>query len=290
MNVKNAMIGFILNLLASGVWQYFSDKKVDPIIVGSAIIWVLLLLDSGRKDPTGSFLTKLWQILVPPKTVKFVSNVNYGNESSWNDAKVNGQSAMQVRSKLSATNITDEGVLILGAYLVKPRTKGTRVDVSTRAHDSNMFGEFPILPRCKTEISVHYWICPPIRKEGESFKGKFVFVDQFDNKHKVWVTFEARSRVGELVIATRLRLKFQDDLNSKILPRAIRKKLSKKGESLSHKLIISVKGDGWEVKDPEKPDWIYTARIEDKKLYLYKRYIPPPRQVPTVAHNRWIDR
>ena len=291
MNVKNAMIGFILNLLASGVWQYFSDKKVDPIIVGSAIIWVLLLLDSGRKDPTDSFLTKLWQKLVPPETVKFAPNMQYGSDIRWNGGtnRAGGPPPMQVFGTLYATNMTDQNVLILGAYLVRPRTKGTEIEVSTRAPDSDMFGEFPILPNCTTQVHVHFWICPSIRKEGESFKGKFVFTDQFDRKHKVKVTVKARS-LAELIISTRLRSKFLSELNSNILPRVIREKLSRKGESLSHQLVISAQDDRWEIKDREKPDLIYTAKIEDKRVYLYKLYVPPPRQVPTVAHNRWIDR
>ena len=284
MSVKNAMIGFILNLLASGVWQYFSDKKVNPIIVGSAIIWVLLLLDSGRKDPTDSFLTKLWQKLVPRKTVKFIPDMKYGCEGSWNNGGINGEPAMQVRGQWYATNLTNENVRILRAYLVSPRTE---IIVSTQAPDSKMFGEFPILPRCTTEVFVHFWVQPPIRKEGESFIGQIIFIDQFNNKHKVKVTFESRHREGKLVLSVRSIRKYQDELNRKLLPKALTKKLKRKGELLSHNFKISVQDARWEIKDLEKPDWIYTLKIEGNKLNLYKRFIPPPRQKPAVAPYKW---
>lgn len=82
----------------------------------------------------------------------------------------------------------------------------------------------------------------------------------------------------ELILSIRPNLRYQNELNSELLPKAIRKKLKRKGESLSYNLNISVQDTKWEIKDPEKSRLIYTAKIEDKKLNLYKHFIPPPRQ------------
>ena len=278
MSVKNAIIGILINLLAAGVWHYLSEKKVNPVVVVSAVIWGLLFLIFGREDSTDSFVTKLWQKLVPRKTVKFISKMTYGYEGDWDKGEVRGEPAMHVHSKWYATNVTDESVWILRAYLVKPRTEEAMV--LTQSPESNMFGKFPILPGGPSEVSVNFWIQPPIRKEGESFKGQIVFIDQFNNKHKVKATFESHSQEGELILSIRPNLRYQNELNSKLLPKAIRKKLKRKGESLSYNLDISVQDTKWEIKDPEKSRLIYTAKIEDRKLNLYKRFIPPPRQKP----------
>ena len=270
MSVKNAIIGIVINLLAAGVWHYVLEKKVNLVVVISAVIWALLFLRFGREDSTDSFLTKLWQKLVPRKTVKFIPDMTYGYEGRWNNGKVDGEPAMQVRSKWHATNVTDENVWILRAYLVKSRTEAM---VLTQDSEGDMFDKFPILPRGTSEVIVHLWIQPPIRKEGENFKGKIVFIDQFNNKHKVKVTFVSRSQEGKLILSVRSSLRYQNELNSKLLPKAIRKKLKRKGELLSHNLNISVQDAKWEIKDPEKSRLIYTAKIEDNKLNLYKCFI-----------------
>ena len=214
---------------------------------------------------------------VPRKTVQFIPKITGGYVSRWGNGEVRGELAMQVNSKWNATNLTDEEIRILRAYLVKPRTKAM---VLTQAPERDMFGRFPILPRDTVEVSVMLWIQPPIRKEGESFKGKIVFIDQFDNKHRVQVTFESRNREGELILSVGLNLRCQNGLNNKYLPKEIRKKLKKKGELLSHNLNIDVQDAKWVIKDLEKPRLVYTAKIEDRKLNLYKRFIPPPRQRP----------
>ena len=95
---------------------------------------------------------------------------------------------MQIHSKWHATNLTDESIQILGAYLVKPRNK---VMISVLDSYSNEFSEHIILlPGYPTEIIMDLCIQPPICEEGENFKGKIVFIDQFNKKHKVKATFK----------------------------------------------------------------------------------------------------
>ena len=269
------ILGLFLNLLTNAVWHYLPDEKV--YIATSVMVFVCILyLIRG-------FLAKFWQKLIenkfriPRKTVQFIPKITGGYEGRWNNGEVDGEPAMQVNSKWNATNLTDENVWILRAYLLKPRTEAM---VLTQDPEGDMFDRFPILPRCPTEVIIHLWIQPPICKEGESFKGKIVFIDQFDNKHKVQVTFESRNREGELILSVGLNLRCQNGLNNKYLPKEIRKELKRKGELLSHNLNIDVQDAKWVIKDLEKPRLVYTAKIEDKKLNLYKRFIPPPRQRP----------
>ena len=196
MSLKNAMIGFILNLLASGGWQYLSDEKVNPIIVGSAIIWVFLLLNYGREDSTDSFLTKLWRKVVPRKIIEFIPYTDHGRFNNyWNSGEYNGKLAMQVQGEWYATNRTDESMRLLRAYLVKPRTEGsvcTEGSFLRIYRDEETFGNYSISPGECDRVRVTLWIQPPICEEGEDFIGKIVFIDQFNKKHKVKATFESR--------------------------------------------------------------------------------------------------
>ena len=197
MSLKNAMIGFILNLLASGGWQYLSDEKVNPIIVGSAIIWVFLLLNYGREDSTDSFLRKLWRKVVPQKTIEFIPYTDHGGFNNyWNSGELNGKPAMLVEGEWYATNRTDASMRLLRAYLVKPRTEGS---VCTEGSflgiygSEETFGNYSISPGECNRVRAMLRIQPPICEEGEDFIGKIVFIDQLNRRHKVKVTFEFRS-------------------------------------------------------------------------------------------------
>ena len=249
-----------------------------------AIVCILLFI-FGREDSTKGFLAKLWQKLAPRKTVVFVQDTKYEVHQHWHKAELRGDPAMSIHSPWYVTNLTDEPIWILRAYLQKPRTEAMMV--LTKDPEGDLFDRFPILPRYKTEIIVDLCIQPPICKEGESFVGKIVFIDNFSRKHKVKATFRSRPQEGELIFSVRSGMRYQDELNGKVLPKSIRKKLQKKGISFSNNLSISVQDTKWEIKDPEKPRMVYTAKIEDKKLNLYKRFIPPPRQMPAAAPASW---
>ena len=192
MSLKNAIIGFILNLLASGGWQYLSDEKVNPIIVGSAIIWVFLLLNYGREDSTDSFLTKLWRKLVPRRTFQFIPyTTRWGFENFWTYEMFDDEYVMQIQGEWHVTNLTDESIRILRAYLVKPSVEGW---VCTYDRNADAFGAYSISPGRVTRVKVTLKIHPHFCEEGRDYKGKIVFIDQFNNKHKIKATFEFRSK------------------------------------------------------------------------------------------------
>ena len=287
MKVKDMVLGGItlslcISLLANMILHYLPDNTYVVAIITIVIVCILLFI-FGREDSTKGLLAKLWQKLVPRKTIVFVPYTTYGQNNRWNNGEFDGEPAMQVRGEWHATNLTDEPIRILESYLVKPRTK---VMVFTRDPEKNILSNARISPGATTRINVMLWVQPPICKEGESFKGQIIFIDKFNNKHKVKATFDSCSQEGELILSIKLSLKCQDELNSKVLPKSIRKKLQRKGVSLSDNLSISVQDTKWEIKDPEKPRLVYTAKIEDGKLNLYKCFIPPPRQV-RAAPTTW---
>lgn len=202
MRVKDIVLGSIilclgLNLLANMIWDYLPDKEVHPytyVVVTIAIVFVCILhIIFGREDSAQGFLTKLWRILINRKAIVFIPYTNHsGFNNYWNNGESNGKPAMQVRGEWYATNRTDESMQILRAYLVKPRTEAW--PRTRNSYNEDLLGDYPISPGDVTRVKVTLCIQPPICKEGESFIGKMVFIDQFNKKHKVKATFEFRDQ------------------------------------------------------------------------------------------------
>ena len=178
-------LGLVINLLANEVWHYLPDRKVYPytyhVFTIVLVIICILLFIFGREDSKEGFWAKLWQKLVghnPRETIRLILDTTRG--SDWSKGTIRGEPAMYLHSGWYATNVTDEEVWILRAYLVRPRTESDILFVQHPELDE--FGKYPILPKSTAKVSVDFWIQPPIRKEGASFKGKIVFIDQFNNK------------------------------------------------------------------------------------------------------------
>ena len=215
----------------------------------------------------------------------FVPNTTYEIDQHWHNAELRGAPAMSIHSKWYATNLTNEPMWLLAAYLENPRTEAMML--LTKSPESDLFDKFPILPGVPGEVIVDLCIQPVVCKHGQSFTGKIVFVNQFNKKHKVKATFKPpMQEEGELIVSVRSSVKYQDRLNNRILPNAIGKKLKRKKVSLSNNLSISGQAPTWIIKDPETPRLVYTAKIEGKKLNLYKRFKPPRRQV-RAAPSIW---
>ena len=231
------------------------------------------LAASNVGDSAKGLLAKIRRPFLPRKTVRFVPNMRYGCQGDWGNGEVRGEPAMCLHSKWYVTNMTEESVHILRAYLVKPKTEATMV--LTKHPAKNIFGSYPIMAGGTTEVDVDFWIQPPIGKEGEYFQGKIVFIDQFNNKYKVNARFAARKREVEQILSIKWRPKWQDELNNNLLPKAIRKKLDGKKILLSHDSEISIllKSSEWTIDDDQKPSAVYSAEIMSKKINLCKRLI-----------------
>lgn len=261
------IIGLFLNLLANAVWDYLPDKHVYTA-TGVMILVCILYLIKG-------FLTKLRQKYsdrrprIPRKTVQFIPDTTCEVDQHWGNAEVRGEPAMSCHSKWYATNLTDEVVWILKAYLVRPRVDAL---ISVRSPNSAVFGRYPILPRRTTEVLVDLFITPPLVEKGKSFKGKVVLIDQFNNKHKAKVFYGPPLQEEQFILCVRFSLKRQHELDNSHLSNTIRRKLKKTRLLLSQNLDISTSKTTktWEIRDPEKTSVVYTAQFEEEKLNLYK--------------------
>ncbi len=93
----------------------------------------------------------------------------------------------------------------------------------------------------------------------------------------------------KLILSIKPSSKCCDELDSNHFPQEVRDALEKEGELLSNNCDISkvMTSVEWKIKGPKTPHLAYTAKFEDEKLNLYKRFIPPPRQAPYPA--TWTD-
>jgi hypothetical protein len=135
-----------------------------------------------------TFLKKIWHLFTrrrattPRETIRAVP---YKRENWWGMGSVKKQPAMQISGHLYATNITNELVRLLATRIIRPRKARVEGMIITRHPEDNVYGSYPILPKGTTEISLDYWVCPPILKEGENLKLTIGITDQFGNEHKV---------------------------------------------------------------------------------------------------------
>ena len=198
------ILGVLVSLLANLIWNYLPDSKVYPgtytVAIITVVIMCMLLLLFGSEGSTKGFLAKVWKPdfltrfqpkITPRKKITFILNTEGRTHAHWDNTEFYGEPAMSIRSSWYVTNLTDESIWILRAYLEKPRIDGSI------SFPEDSYDNISISPRDPTKVVVDFCIQPPACKEGEIFKGKIVFIDHFNRQHKVKVTFMPPIQVVE---------------------------------------------------------------------------------------------
>lgn len=159
--------------------------KHKDIIEAVAALVAITLFFWGILKWGKSILQNIWHKLsrfrphVPRETIRALPQL-HGNW--WHMGLAAGKPAMQVSGRWFTTNITGDPVLLLCARLSRPRKEGI---VMVKHPDQDIFGRYPILPGATTEVSVDFWIQPPVCKEGQDFRTTLILIDQFGNEHKM---------------------------------------------------------------------------------------------------------
>jgi len=174
--------------------------KATLILLICAVITALAVvfgwLEWGRKK-----LLRAWRFITrqrpktPRETIKIVK---HRKENWWNLGSINGQPAMQISGHLYVTNIFDDNVRILSAEIISPRKAKkncARNHVLTKHYQNNIYGSYELVPNITTELSIDFWIQPPIIEEDKDLKLTMVLIDQFDNRHKIKnIIFESNAK------------------------------------------------------------------------------------------------
>ena len=122
---------------------------------------------------------------IPRETIRVVK---HSRENRWNLGKINRQPAMQINGHLYVTNIYNNNVRILSVQIINPRKARkncVRNNVLTRHYKNDIYGSYELLPNITSELSIDFWIQPPIINEDKDLKLTIALVDQFGNKHKI---------------------------------------------------------------------------------------------------------
>ncbi len=97
---------------------------------------------------------------------------------------------MQIISEWRVTNIAKEAIHMHRAHIVRPRKARTDGEVFVIDPRTNCAGDWMLAPRSTAQVLTQFFVHPPVCKEGEDFKAKIVFTDQFGNEHKTkWIVF-----------------------------------------------------------------------------------------------------
>jgi len=119
-------------------------------------------------------------LTIPKQTVRILPSP--GEQHWWHMGSVGGAPAMQVSAHFNVTNTTSYEIVLVAAILKKPRVIG---HVNVKDSASDFHGTYELLPGRPTRMSLHFWIIPPVRKQGQSFRADVVILDQFGNEHRV---------------------------------------------------------------------------------------------------------
>src|SRR6266536_2473304 len=112
------------------------------------------------------------------------------SDQRWHTASVGDRPAMQIISEWRVTNIAKEAIHMHRAHIVRPRKARTDGEVFVIDPRTNCAGDWMLAPRSTAQVLTQFFVHPPVCKEGEDFKAKIVFTDQFGNEHKTkWIVF-----------------------------------------------------------------------------------------------------
>jgi hypothetical protein len=125
------------------------------------------------KPPVGT-------IEIPSKTLILLP-ISRQNALWWQMVLMGDQPAMQINGALNATNISEYGIVVVGAKLRKPKAIG---HVLVSSHDSYMCSSKQVIQKgAVSGLSFDFLIQPPVCKKNKSFKADVAIIDQFGNEH-----------------------------------------------------------------------------------------------------------
>src|SRR4029434_11280429 len=130
---------------------------------------------------------------IPRKTLRIWPMRRYPllSDQRWRTASVGAQPAMQIVSAWHVTNRAKQAIHIHRARIVRPRTARTDGEVYVIDPRTNLAGDGMLAPRSVAEVVTQFFVHPPVCQEGDDFKAKLVFTDQFGNEHKTkWIVFK----------------------------------------------------------------------------------------------------
>jgi hypothetical protein len=136
----------------------------------------------------GRFAQSLWQN--PKKSLIIL--LQHERSKRWRMGTLNEQPAMEIHADFYLTNITQEDLFVLKTFFIPyhgtgwfPSSPPVEGNVVVKSHivAGGTPRRYKIPPGFTYEGHADWWIQPSMKREGESFRGRGCFIDQFDNEH-----------------------------------------------------------------------------------------------------------
>jgi hypothetical protein len=177
-------------------WFTIQDHSLTFIAIGMllAAIFAVLAWVRGWTWPR-----RLWHWAtryrprIPRKTLSIWPMRRYPlmSDQRWRTASVGDQPVMQIVSEWQVTNLAKKAIHIHRVRIRQPRKARTDGEVYMIDPQTNLADDVMLAPRSSAEVLTQFFVHPPVCQEGEDFKAKIVFIDQFGNKHKTkWIVFK----------------------------------------------------------------------------------------------------
>jgi hypothetical protein len=147
---------------------------IENIPVIKSIIELLAVIWSFIRKLFGGKVKSDVQFDIPKKTI-IVTPVPGHFNTWWHMGSWSGSPAMQVVGDFNVTNITKYNIFLCAAKMKKTKQLG-HVTVKE-------FNEIP--PMRDSALRFHFFVFPPLKKEGENFTTDVAIIDQFGNEH--WI-------------------------------------------------------------------------------------------------------
>ena len=182
----------VLGGIISQANRYLGDFCSSQRIFPPQIIEVLLFYRRAPHVPTVDDRPKRYRPRIPRKTLSIWPMRRYPlmSDQRWRTASVGNQPVMQIVSEWQVTNLAKTAIHIHRARIMQPRKARTDGEVSMIDPHTNLADDVMLAPRSSAEVLTQFFVQPPVCQEGEDFKAKIVFTDQFGNKHKTkWIVF-----------------------------------------------------------------------------------------------------
>lgn len=178
--IPQIVLGSIMAIFLS-IYSYFMNIPTPYIIIivllgSTSIVWLINgLIWAKSKKPIKKISEQKTMILLS----KPHSNATY-----WDMGSTKGKPAMHIMGEFTVTNIAKFSILPILSKMREPKTLG---GVSTRNiyESGNVYGRYHIPEEITTDLQYHFWIMPPFKEKGESFKADIAIIDQFGNEH--WI-------------------------------------------------------------------------------------------------------
>ncbi len=183
-----------LNQVVSSLWQTFLSHAGIVVAIAALVAVVSFVFGAvgwlarpGVKWIIRNVWNPIWEARARIPRHALIVLPGDRRATFWADGRAGAEPLTQVRIWLHVSNVTAQPVQVSKAWLhfrrhlILPQTREGSIDV--RLPDTDLFGDYAILPGRMSEAIGVWMICPAIHKGKHPLRVRVQLVDQFEYSH-----------------------------------------------------------------------------------------------------------